>query len=720
MLSTIALRRLHLLTLAPSQADPKSKLTFLSELASLGYLVENPEDYNDSLLYDYANSVQVLRAMRGGDTQYVPLFQGFPDKVPPDNEYFVHRMIGFLVNHCLEFPKGTRLSNGVVVPEWLFELEQFGADPISQLQDPQLWEAGAARQKSRSADTHVEWVSLRLADYAEVEEKALRFLLDNLYARSSIQETLRQDLEWLLDHFSASQVDASRVVFRETRTHLLKYYWQRARWSEVAGLAETPTDYLRMFAALQGGDVSLAEKIKFPRLTRPQRRVVLSGLERAPQLEEDLRRYPGLWLAVARGLHPGEWAHHYPKTAAAFQLLRNGKLRSMNSEIEMAFQSGQSLGVLPSLQKRPAILARRLQQLLLANPQQSDSVLTAFTEVANQVPLKNLLILRGYFRYQDQSPYRTIINKKGKIRVCPRPSQLLESSLRKRLVEVLEQAALAQVAQKPSWSGRRCWIDPQLYNYTVPLQMRKASEGMLTLGRGTRLPLDGGKVLRLFVYWREQQGRTDLDLSLIQFDENLRYAGHVSYTQLQGEGVVHSGDIQSAPQGAAEFVDVDLSTLLSAKSCRYIAPQIFRYCGDFFANMQCHAGWMMRDKVDANYQTFDIKTVQNKFDLAGSASYCLPLIVDLWESEILYVDLYVTSCEQHNRVEGAVKDISTITGEMVRMGQTQPNLYDLALLHQRARGATLTQNRAEADLTVGLSGCDYSADRVEQILSELL
>ncbi|MBT9587279.1 TerD family protein [bacterium] len=720
MLSSIALRRLHLLTLAAAQADSKSKLTFLSELASLGYLIENPEDYNDSLLYDYADTVKHLREMRGGNVDYVPLFQGFPDKVPPDNEYFVHRMIGFLVNHCLEYPKGRRLANDMVVPEWLFELEQFGADPISQMQDPKLFEAGVGRQKQRQGDSHVEWVTLRLAEYAEVEEKALQFLRANLYAKSSIQETLRPDLEWLLGHFSSNSIEPSRVVFRETRTYLMKYYWQRELWEEVSALADTPTDFLRLFAAVQGGDVSLAEKIKFPKLKRCQRRVILAGLERASNLEEDLKRYRGLWLAVARGLHPGQLAERYPKTAAAFQKLRNGQIRTFNSKIEMAFQSRSSLSILSLLKERPGTLARRLQQLLLANPDDYEVILTEFAGVAEQVPVKNLLILHSYFKHQGESPYRVIINKSGKIRICERPPELLRPGIVERLLEVVQQAALAQIGKKGSWAGRKCWIDHRLWNYTVPLQQRKASEGMLNLGRGTRIPLDKGKVLRLFVYWKEHTGTTDLDLSLIQFDDNLNYTGHVSYTRLQGEGIVHSGDLQSAPHGAAEFIDMDLNTLLSVKDCRYVAPQIYRYRGDYFGNMECHSGWMIRDRVDCNYQSFDIKTVQNKFDLTGNGSYCLPIIVDLWEGEIIYVDLYVSSVDQHNRVEGAVKDISIVTGEMVRMGKMQPNLYELADWHLRARGATAVKERELADLTFGLTGCDFSADRVEQVLAELL
>ena len=238
--------------------DLQSKLTYLAQLAGLGYQLENPDDYNDSTLPNFAATMDVLQKLRGCKVAYVPLFSGFPDQVPPERAYFIDRLIGFLVNDCLTYPQGTRLKNGVVVPDWLFELKKFGADPVTQMQDPHLFAAGQANQAARRQDSHTEWVKLRFASAAEIEERTLAFLQGNLYAKSSIQETLRPDLEWLLGHFGADKIDPGQVVFRETRTYLTQYFWNRADWATVSRLADTPTDFLRLFAALTGGDISLA------------------------------------------------------------------------------------------------------------------------------------------------------------------------------------------------------------------------------------------------------------------------------------------------------------------------------------------------------------------------------------------------------------------------------------------------------------------------------
>jgi hypothetical protein len=193
---------------------------------------------------------------------------------------------------------------------------------------------------------------------------------------------------------------------------------------------------------------------------------------------------------------------------------------------------------------------------------------------------------------------------------------------------------------------------------------------------------------------------------VVQFDQHFQYQGHVSYTHLAQDGIVHSGDIQSAPHGAAEFIDIPLEKIKH----RYLAPQIYRYAGDRFQDMTCQAGWMIRDKVDSNYQSFDIKTVQHKFQLQGQTSYCLPLIIDLWESQLIYLDLYVTATPSGNRVEGALNDLQTLLPALVELSSSQTTVGEWLELHQRARGGNLHEP----------SGQLLTLDQGTRLLSEFL
>lgn len=720
-LRTVALRRLGLLPVGPGPDTPAKRTIFCTELAKLGYEIANPDSYRDSALAEYEDLVDVLKAIRGGDVEYVPLFAGFPNDVPEQDEYLIRRIIGYLGNLIGCFESGEELDNGLIVPHWLFDVSRFGADPITQLQDAALYQRGVAEQSTRERDQHVEWIRLRLADWPSIESECKKFLHSSLYAKSSIKDSLKPDLEFLLERFGTSEIDSERVAFKETRTYLSRYCWEREDLDAVHSLCSTPVDVLRLFAAITDTDISLSEPIRFPKLTRPQRRAIMSILEGCSNLIEDLLRHKGLWLAIGRFLHPGEFGKKFPKTARAFYALRNGTAVTFNSRMERAASSKNTEELVRILLQRPGVFARRLHHVLELAGDGFQDVLNSFASVASDVPLKSLLVLEPFFKTTDETPTRAVINKLGRIRVMDSKRQLLGLEKTDAVLRVLREAISYKISHdKSDWRERTVWIDERLHTYTVPLQQRKASDGLLTIGRGTQLPLDPGNVLRLFVYWKEANRRTDLDLSLIKYDNEMQYLGQVSYTNLSSDGIDHSGDLQSAPHGAAEFIDVDLSTVRKEKDVRYIASQVYRYCGDPFGQMQSHAGWMIREKVDADYKSFDIQTVQNKFDLTGTSSYAIPLLIDLMSCRIIFVDLYVNGVGQFNRVEGAYQDISTITRQMARMMDTRPNLYDLAVHHVRGRNGVLCVDRDQADMTIGFDGCDLNVLQIETVLSELL
>ena len=718
----IAIKRLRLLSLPQGKGlSSKHQLVLLSELAKLGVNITNRDALataSESFFLDYEDVMKTIAKMRGGDVDYVPLFLGFPSDVPEDNEYFSKRIIGYLGNSLDIFPEGKELADGTVVPEWLFDLEQFGADPIRQFQDASMLARAKAKLAKQEEDTHVEVMNFEFIDADKVTDRLRDWLQACLYAKSSIKEVLHDDIQTLLNFFGSEWIDFDQVVMKENQALLLSMLWKDKREAEACALAKTPTDLLRLFAALTDSDVSLGKTIKFPKFSRKQRRLVLGVLEESAALAEDLHRYKGLWLQLGRYLHPGEYRKAYPKTAGAFDALRAGTIVTFNAETEKLLRADHAGPVLTHLQKRPGVLARKLHELLRVFPKNTDAVLRTFAEVAEKMTVKNLLVLKSYFASINDYEFRTVINKKGKIKVLANNAQnALSADTLAAVAKELDVALGNCIAQLESWEGKGVWIDPSLAQYTVPLAQRAASDGMLTVGRGSRIPVDMDKVLRLFVYWKQTAMTTDLDLSVLQFDENFGYAGHVSYTNLAENGVVHSGDIQSAPGGAAEFIDISLKAV--APKVRYLAVQVFRYHGEEFAAMQCHAGWMVRTKVDANYKSFDIKTVQNMFDLSGTGGYCVPLIVDLQAKEIIVTDLYMGTRNFQNCVEGEYAEVCKASREISRFTESRPTLEGLAQLHQEARGATLV-SQDQADISFGISGCTYNASDVETLLSELL
>lgn len=722
-MKTIALNRLNVLGIARGEGlTAEQQITFLAELSKLGYRVTNPSILNEvsqSFLLDYKHWLKALATKRGGDVQYVPLFKTFPESTPDDQAYFAKRLMGYMGNIFGLFPDAVTLDNSVKVPKWLFDIYQFGADPITQMQSKELFDLAVRENRKKKNDTHVEWMDLTIVHNAELQERLKVYMTQLLYAKSSIKEALHKDLYALLDFFGANSLDGDLIVFKENKSLLMQYLWKKEAWDTIATFAKTATDILRLFAAVTDSDVSLNEKIKFPKLSRRVRRMVLTVLERSSSLPEDLKKYKGLWLEIGRYLHPSEYAKQYPRTASLFDALRNGKIETYNAKTEKLLAVKELYELLEHLESKPGVYARKLHEVLRIFPSATAQVLESFERNINKVALKNLLVLKAYFSSINTAEYRTIINKKGKMKVLPNNAlaALSEKSVDK-VVWILEAAIRAQVAEKESWETQKAWVDPALMHYTIPLQQRKASDGILTVGRGSQIKVDFSKVLRLFIYWKEATQRTDLDLSIIQFSKDFKYLGHVSYTNIKADGITYSGDIQSAPMGAAEFMDITLSKL--KKEVKYLAVQVNKYCGDNFVDMDCHAGWMLREEATSDVKTFDIKTVVNKFDLNGIGGYAIPLMVDVEARKVISTDLYVSGINFHNNVEGSTNDVALLCSQLAQFVKTRPVLSDLAYAHVVARNAQLVIDKSEADITFGLRDCTYNATDVEEILTELI
>ena len=742
----ILVRRLRLAPVdAPPAAPPgdlgAKRAALLAELASLGFRVENPAALDPAataaVLSRHGELFAVLKEMKGANVEYVPLFDGFPDRVPEDREYFARRLAGYFV-------RWLGLAGPEEIPSELFDPAAFGADPITQMQRADLHAAGAARQAARDADGNVAWTALTVTPRAAAEDAARDWLRSTLAGKASVPVACRPDLAVLLAAFGAAGIEPGDVPFGETRALVSRALWEAGRLDEVRPFLATPQDVLKLFADLTGTDVSLSAGVTFPRFARAQRRCVLAALDacggRADEntlfdpLLEGFKTHRGLWLELGRWLHPGEYATRYPKAFAAFDTLRNGPSHpdTWATHVEARLGAGDARAVAELLSHRPGAFARRLHHALAAAGAEYGVVLKAFGRILDRIPAKILLTLAAHLPAAEGSDWRAVMNKRGRAKVLPNTPNRLAPGALGATTELLDKALHARFAALESWEGKRVWIDPALKSITVPLWRRAASDGLRNLERGSRVPLathpeagDAGpppQVLRLFVYWKEAERTTDLDLSLIEFGPDFEYRGHVSYTNLATDGITHSGDLQSAPLGASEFIDVDLARVRERmKGEGYLAILVNRYSGESFE--QCaaaHAGWMLRDRAASQTKTFDPAAVVNKFALTGSAGYALPLAADLSDYSAVILDLYVAGAAFHNRVEGQHGDVGLLTREVSRFVRSRPTLSDLAERHRAARGGLTAEGPGAAEITFGVEKGTYSAADAAGILSELI
>ncbi|GGQ51551.1 TerD family protein [Couchioplanes azureus] len=295
---------------------------------------------------------------------------------------------------------------------------------------------------------------------------------------------------------------------------------------------------------------------------------------------------------------------------------------------------------------------------------------------------------------------------------------------REELLAAVDAAVDARIAAKGGWYGETVHVAPGLDGLLLPDQLRATAQGLVQVERGSRLPAGRAEVVRLFVHWREAGRTSDLDLSCIALDASFGIADQVSWTNLGNGVLTHSGDLTSAPDGAEEFIDIDLARAARigrARGWRYLVPVVFRYAGPAFeALAEAYVGWMLRDDATSRNRVFDPATVANAFALTGRRRYAVPMLLDLDTHEILYVDVYLDA-RPRARVEQDGRDIATLVSAVAGRRHTKTSIAALALRHARVRGATLVDDPEQATITFGTSAdCTYDALHPEKLLADLL
>lgn len=722
----IGIDRLGLVAAPEGDARPEVTTAVLAELAHVGVRIANPEAMTDGLALSYKDVIAHVRERRGQKRTYSPLFRGFPEQLPELDDAALRFLLAAVRLLASEEPlEAGDLSDEAV--RRAMDFSSIGWWPASSVpQDVDRTRLDRSVQELLPQDSRVEWWTLRAVTPAELEAALRRYMQECFASASSLRDDVKADLDALVSRYGISGIDPGEVRFRENRTLLLKLVWNNER-GRLPEMAPTPDDLLRLFAELTGSNASLAEKIRYPKLTRADRRIVVAALESSARLGDIFRRR-GLWLAIDRGLHLGEF--DALKTKEAFARLRESRhdASSFGSRFERALAGDYTSALTMAADEAPGVLVRSLRRLMALSRSEGEqlALIAALGKAAPRVPLRVLLAAWVQVNDNGRTYPRAAFTKSGAAKFLPyQPGHLsVADELSGPVVDTLRDAMAAQVRERGSWAGEKVYIAPELEAILVPDQLRTTAQGTVQVERGSRLPLGEAAVVRLFVHWKESAHRSDLDLSMLALDEHYNLVDQVSWTNLGNGVMTHSGDITSAPDGAEEFLDVNLERLRTspfAASWRYLVPAVLRYAGESFDELaEACVGWMLRDRASSGHKVFDVATVANAFELTGCRRLAVPMLVDLETNQVVYVDVYLDGAPGA-RLERDGRDITTMARAAADRIKLKASVAMLAHLHATERGAVIVNDRAEATVTFGLSDEDtYNALRPERLLAELL
>lgn len=320
--NVIAFRR-GLFLLGGNENNPTVAATIQAELMNLGFMLDEAAykklqatPKRDAIAF-YEEVAAWIKATIG-DGCYTPLYAGFPQDVMAlsDVELFLNTITHYLSG-------GTFLVN-------------------------------AFTQKRPTAFERPNYKIITVGTQEDFEQ----IPRDLLSAEQSLAPEDVDVLRWFFANYPADRVQEllpSRIPFKENLCVLVAEL-------KIIPQKMTTTDALRVIVAQSGGDVTLTEKgEKIGPFSRAARRALLAFLESLDLSVEEMQERRSRWLRVGKVLHPGEYAGRCPKTFAAFQRLRNEKVRTWASAVENAPTLDAKLDLLT---QRPGEFARRLDSLV--------------------------------------------------------------------------------------------------------------------------------------------------------------------------------------------------------------------------------------------------------------------------------------------------------------------------------------------------------------------
>lgn len=578
--------------------------------------------------------VSAVRELVGDHVHHNAYFIGFPDDVPDTVEFWVD-----LLREAVAANGGT-LSDARLRAEVpgvnLLDLPRYGTYQHTYVELLAAHDELIAAAGDRLTVLH-------LGDTVEAEASRLYLALAG--GTTPLGEA---DLAILseLAVFRADGEQPAEIPVRENRAVLNGI---RLVLGRPLVAVDTTTDVLRLACQVSGGDVSLATPTRFRAFRRRERRILLATLDEVvganPNKLGDVARYAEPWKRLGERLHPHEYVQ-WPHARDVFAVARGERrVRSLAGRAEAAFRAGAIGSAVTVLSAAPGLLLRSADRLLRqATSAERATVVEAITGALGHASCRVLCALREHVGNRvTPASLRMYANRSRRAWVGPDRRPTLPAELVAELSALLD----AEIAARLPSFERPVVVDPDVLGVALPLSGKAAEGGFAVLPRGSRATVSG-ELLRFFAYWRQTSQRTDYDLSVLLLDERFHAVGQVSWTNYRHDGVVHSGDITAARDGATEFIDVPLGL-----TGRYVVPQVNIYAGESFDEVaESMFGYQTRERGQRG-APFDARTVRARSQMRGRGRVALPMVFAQREHgwEALWLHLYLTGWPAMNRVE---------------------------------------------------------------------
>lgn len=503
--------------------------------------------------------------------------------------------------------------------------------------------------------------------------------------------------DWFL-----SIVNETEITMKETLA-VLNAEMFKAKNSIIE--VKTLTDILRLLNVIGSQNSAKLDYYNCPKLSRQQRRVVvhmiLSCLSKTTmtQILADVKKYQHEWVVTTHQLHIGEHFKKFPVLKKFSELVRETRsIKTFNSDVERLIDTKRIITLAQALKHKPSEFMRRIDKMIRVSDGDVDktyALLQIFREslIENNVNSKIVIQLIQHFQNRTVDiDTRVYKRANGSTKVVNKPLKAISQSTYGDLMYILEKVLINNYKNKPTFSKNDVvYIDESAFDITLPKSLDESSSEGIVLGKGSKVKINmtNESVLRLFLHWK---GDLDVDLHGVVLDDKFNNIDSCSFYSTSSDWYQHSGDIRSAPNGAAEYIDFDISK--APKNARYIMLTASSYSNVPFKDIDdCFVGYMVMDEMTRNCTIpFQPKLVEHKFKLSGNSTSMYLVLFDIKYNKLIWVEV-----AEYNNVYGDVK--STMENLTKK---SNFSVSDLIKLHVNACDAKLTLNKNEATVCVGI------------------
>lgn len=658
-----------------ADSDVKNELYALNaEISQFGVILDKKTVTNLGITLSYLGPtdrakfyevwIEAIRRSKGADKHYIPFYPGFPQQVRELSEF------EWMFNAICHY-----ISGG----------EYF----TTEKERIQYAELKKNRKFSECLEDMTTAKPIGVSTLDDVQEIAYSIMT----APTSISDFDKEIINFFIENIYDEYINKlPEMSFKENMCYVLSKLMKndlnkRCTVENIGASIKTATDVLRLYVALSDGDISLSKPTKFKNLPMWQYRLfseLINGMN-FRSVYEDMFRHPEMWKRANEKIHPKKFKKGtYTKVA---ELLYKGeKPITFMTKLNKAFEDGDKEALITLLSQRPGVFARYLDCLVrLAcifcvdeNEAEIYRVINAFKKVSTSIDTGLLLQVKNHFidRLEhvttngytvcDDDVERYFINKNGKAFMKTEYHMLnIPEKYLRLIIGVIDDAIKAQYATRDIIGP--VYIDPSVDGLLVPWNQRTASTKSKCVVKGSKWKLkDTTRIIRAFCWWTNTDDgvRVDEDISATfvnDFSPSItasaeRHSESVYYGNIHNSFCVHSGDIVNGGSadgmGACEFIDIDIDKALEA-GYRYAFVSIHSFTDVNFCKFNSSAGFMERteEKLDTringrtngntsiyNFNIFDPRTVKMNFDLNTESNGSVPILIDLKEREVYWID----------------------------------------------------------------------------------